>query len=142
MFGSYPLRTKTEFIESLNDNRTVYFKGKQIEDITTHEFFAPVIRHLALEYEIAEDPRYRDLVTYELADKTRSSRYFKIPEDSDDLLKRNEMIDLGTRLAGTVVLLIKEIGTDCLFALNMLSKRIDARLHTNYFSRVSKFHEY
>ncbi len=142
MFGSYQLRTKTEFIESLNDNRTVYFKGKQIENITTHEFFAPVIRHLALEYEIPEDPRYRDLVTYELGDKARCSRYFKIPEDSDDLLKRSEMIDLGTRLAGTVVLLIKEIGTDCLFALNILSKRIDARLHTNYFSRVSKFHEY
>jgi len=136
------LRTKNEFIRSLRDGRTVYFKGEKVDDVTTHAFFDPVINHLGIEFEIPENPQYRDLVTFSPDGKDRYSRYFRIPQDSQDLLDRSRIIDLGTRLGGTVVLLIKEIGTDCLFALNIISKQMDAKLHTEYFKRVSNYHNY
>lgn len=135
------MRTKDEFIRSLRDGRTVYFKGEKV-DVTTHAFFDPIINHLGVEFEIPEDPQYRDLVTFSPDGKERYSRYFKIPQDSQDLLDRSRIIDLGTRLGGTVVLLIKEIGTDCLFALNITSKQMDAELHTEYFKRVSNYYNY
>ena len=136
------MRTKNEFIRSLRDGRTVYFKGEKVDDVTTHAFFDPVINHLGIEFEIPENPQYRDLVTFSPDGKDRYSRYFRIPQDSQDLLDRSRIIDLGTRLGGTVVLLIKEIGTDCLFALNIISKQMDAKLHTEYFKRVSNYHNY
>lgn len=136
------LRTKQEFIDSLKDERTVYFKGEKVVDLTAHPFFDAVINHLGLEFEIPDRPEYRDLVSFSPDGKARYSKYFKIPQDAQDLLDRSRMIDLGTRLAGTVVLLIKEIGTDCLFALNIVSKQMDAKLHTDYFKRVEKYHDY
>ena len=136
------MRTKDEFIRSLSDGRAVYFKGEKVEDVTKDAFFNPIINHLGVEFEIPEDPQYRDLVTFSPDRKERYSRYFKIPQDSQDLLDRSRIIDLGTRLGGTVVLLIKEIGTDCLFALNIISKQMDAKLHTEYFKRVSNYHDY
>jgi 4-hydroxybutyryl-CoA dehydratase/vinylacetyl-CoA-Delta-isomerase len=135
------LRTKDQFIKSLRDGRNVYFKGEKV-DVTAHAFFDPVINHLGIEFDIPESPQYRDLVTFSPNGEDRYSKYFKIPQDSQDLLERNRIIDLGTRLGGTVVLLIKEIGTDCLFALNIISKQMDAKLQTEYFKRVSNYHDY
>jgi len=136
------LRTREEFVKSLKDGRSVYFKGKMIDDVTSHEFFQPVIAHLGLEFEIPENIQYRDLVTFAINEKERYSRYFKGPQDSQDLLDRSRIIDLGTRLGGTVVLLIKEIGTDCLFALNIITKQMDRKLRTGYFKRLSDYHDY
>lgn len=136
------MRTKQEFINSLKDHREVYFTGERVEDVAAHQFFQPIIGHLGLEFEIPENPDFRDLVTFTPDGKTPYSRYFKTPVSAQDLLDRSRIIDLGTRLGGTVVLLIKEIGTDCLFSLSIVSKQMDRRLHTDYFSRVSKYHEY
>lgn len=120
----------------------VYFRGHKIEDVTTDAFCERVISHLGLEFDIPENPQYRDLVTFSPDGKTRYSRYFKVPENSEDLLKRSQIIDLGTRLASTVVLLIKEIGTDCLFTLNIISKQMDKQLHTGYLNRVKSYHDH
>ena len=136
------LRDSAEFVESLKDGRTVYFKGRRIEDVTTDAFCKTVVAHLGLEFDIPENPQYRDLVTFTPDGNTSYSRYFKLPENSEDLLKRSQIIDLGTRLANTVVLLIKEIGTDCLFTLNIVSKQMDKQLHTDYFNKVKRYHDY
>ena len=136
------MRNRAEYVESLRDGRTVYFKGHEIEDVTRDPFCKKVVGHLGLEFDITENPEYRDLVTFTPDGKTSYSRYFKLPENSGDLLKRSQIIDLGTRLASTVVLLIKEIGTDCLFTLNIISKQMDKHLHTDYFDRVKRYHDY
>ena len=31
-----PLRSAEQYIESLRDGRTVYFRGQQVPDVTTH----------------------------------------------------------------------------------------------------------
>ena len=137
------MRSKVEYLNSLRDSREVYFEGKRVDDVTNHHYLKKVAEHLSTEFEIGEDPAYRDLVTFESADsKERYGRYFKIPRNTEDLLARNQLIDLGTRIADTVVLLIKEIGTDCLFALNLISKVMDQQTGSSYYQRVKKFHEY
>ena len=56
--------------------------------------------------------------------------------------RRREIIELGTRAGGTFFLIIKEIGSDCLFALNVISQRIDAKYGTDYHERVMRYYEH
>src|SRR5687767_9918560 len=132
-------RSKDAYIRSLQDDRTVYYKGERVADVTTHPILKTAVEHAALEYELTEDPRYHELLTYTLPGSQEGfSRYFKIPENAEDLLRRREIIDLGTREGGTFFLIIKEIGSDCLFALNVISKRVDAKHGTNHHERVDR----
>src|SRR5690349_9681836 len=104
------LRTANQYIESLRDGRTVYFRGERVSDVTTHPVIGVAVRHAAIDYELADDPAHRSLcvVTDGGSDY---SRYYHLPRSSDDLLKRSALIELATAEGGTLVVLIKEIGT-------------------------------
>src|SRR5919108_5822941 len=121
-------RSKDAYTKSLQDGRTVYYKGERVGDVTSHPILKTAVEHAALEYELTEDPQHHDLLTYTLPGRQEPfSRYFKIPENAEDLLRRRAIIELGTQAGGTFFLIIKEIGSDCLFALNVISQRIDAK---------------
>ena len=134
------LRKEEEFKAGLRDGRAVYSKGERVDDVTNHPDLGICCEHVALDYRLAEDPDHRDLFVYEDEDGELSSRYFKKPAGTEDLLNRREMIERSTRLGGSVVLLIKEIGTDALFALDLVSRMVDAKAGTNYGGRVAAFH--
>ncbi len=137
------LRSAEQYIESLRDGRTVYYRGEQVKDVTTHPDIRVAIEHAAGDYQLAEDPRYKDLMTYQDPETGEiSSRYFKIPRNAEDLLKRHEMILTGTRAGHGVVPIIKEIGTDAIFALYIIAKKMDDQLGSHYFERVQKYHQY
>src|SRR5919109_674566 len=130
-------RSKDAYVKSLQDGRTVYYKGERVADVTTHPILKTAVEHAALEYELTDDPKHHDLLTYTLpGGQERFSRYFKITENAEDLLRRRDIIELGTRRGATFFLIIKEIGSDCLFALNVISRRIDAKYGTGYYERV------
>ncbi|MBJ66728.1 MAG: gamma-aminobutyrate dehydratase [Gemmatimonadetes bacterium] len=136
------LRSPAEFKEGLCDGREVYYRGERIEDVVSHHDLGIGVDHVALDFAMAEDPTHRDLMTWQDPHLGEAiSRYFKIPSDAEDLLKRREMIELSTRLGGGVVLLIKEIGSDALFALDLVSFLVDKELGTQYRSRVQAFIE-
>jgi aromatic ring hydroxylase len=136
------MRSKEAYIKSLQDGRTVYYKGQRVADVTSHPLLKTAVEHAALEYELSEDAQHRDLLTYTPpGSQERFSRYFKLPENAEDLLRRRDIIDLGTRVGGTFFLIIKEIGTDCLFALNLISKRLDDQHGTDYHERVMRYYE-
>ena len=134
------LRSAGEFKEGLRDGREVYYRGERVKDVTSHHDLGIGVDHVALDYELAEDPEHRDLMTWiDLSGGERVSRYFKIPTDSADLLKRREMIERSTQLAGSVVMLIKEIGTDALFALDVITTHLDKYAGGQYNPRVIAF---
>src|SRR5205823_2786671 len=58
------------------------------------------------------------------------------------LLARSRLIETATRLGGTLVVLIKEIGTDALFGLTLVAHEMDRRLGTRYGARVARFLEH
>ena len=122
------MRSKSEYIESLRDGREVFFKGRRVPDVTTHPEIRLAIEHAAIDYEMPEDPAWRDLAV-----RDGHSRYFQIPRNSQDLLDRSRLIEAATELGGTLVVLVKEIGSDALFALHLVSP---------YLERVRKFHDY
>lgn len=137
------LRTPQEYKASLQDDRVIYYKGERVEDVTTHPVLQVAVNHASIDYAMAEDPRHRDLaVATDPATGAPISRYFYLPRDSDDLLKRSRLIETATSLGRTLVVLIKEIGSDALFALHMLARYMDDHHQTEYLQRVKQFYRH
>src|SRR6478672_8638241 len=136
------LRSAAEYKESLRDGRAVYYRGQPVQDVVAHPELGIAVDHAAIDYQVAEDPNYRDLATVQTADEGLISRYYHLPENADDLIKRSKLIETTTRLGHTLVILIKEIGTDALFALHLISKQTDEQFGTEYSHRVKKFFDH
>jgi len=127
------LRSPEEYRESLRDGRRVFYRGEPVGDVTEHPVFRHAVEHASLDYAMAHDPAQRDLAV--AADGY--SRYFHVPRSSDDLLARSALIEAATRAGKTLVVLIKEIGSDALFSLLALQRR----LGEPYASRIQAFYE-
>lgn len=128
------LRSAAEYIESLRDERYVFYRGDQVPDVTRHPILGAAVRHAALDYEMAEDPRFRSLAVAE----DGFSRYFSVPASAADLRARQRLIEVSTREGRTLVMLIREIGTDALFALLVLADRLGPR----YADRIREFYRH
>jgi 4-hydroxybutyryl-CoA dehydratase/vinylacetyl-CoA-Delta-isomerase len=137
------LRTVEQYKASLRDGRVVYFRGERVDDVTTHPVIGVAVNHAAIDYEIAHHAKHRDLaVCLDPLTGQEYSRYFKIPGNAEDIRRRSELIETSTRLGRTLVVLIKEIGTDCLFALHLIAKAMDEKLGTGYLPRVRAIYEH
>jgi 4-hydroxybutyryl-CoA dehydratase/vinylacetyl-CoA-Delta-isomerase len=135
-----PLRTVEDYKASLRDGRTVYYRGQRVPDVTTHPVLGVAVEHAAIDFALGEDG---DLaVCKDAATGQEYSRYFKLPQNSQDLLDRSRLIEETTRRGKTLVTLVKEIGTDCLFALHMVADHMDKSLGTQYLPKVRTFYEY
>ena len=113
-----PLRTADEYRAGLRDGRTLWYRGTRIPDVTAEPELRVAVDHAALDFEVGHDPAHRDLaVARDPETGTDYSAYYRIPRSASDLLERSELIELVTGLGGTMVTLVKEIGSDALFAL-------------------------
>jgi 4-hydroxybutyryl-CoA dehydratase / vinylacetyl-CoA-Delta-isomerase len=134
------LRSAEEYIASLRDGRRVFFRGEQVRDVTTHPVIGVAVRHAATDYRMADDPRHRELCVIDEGEGAPYSRYYQLPRTPDDLLKRSALIEQATAEGGTLVVLIKEIGTDALCGLLRVSAAVDAKHGTSYHQRVEDFY--
>lgn len=116
------LRTAEQFLSGLRDGREVYYRGQRVPDVTEHPELGVAARHAAIDFQLAENPKFQQLATRREGNAVYST-YYHIPRCTQDLLDRSKLIETGTALGGTLVLLIKEIGTDALFALMRLLAR-------------------
>ena len=136
------LRTPEQYKASLKDGREVYYRGELVKDVTTHPIIGTAVEHACIDYRMAEDPRYRDLaVCIDPQTKEPYSRYFHLPRNAEDLLKRSQLIAASTREGATLVVLIKEIGTDALFALHIVAEEMAKRGKPEYKERVEKYYK-
>lgn len=116
------LRSPEQFFAGLRDGREVYYRGERVLDVTDHPELGVVARHLAIDFQLAESSSFEHLARHHDGGEDFSS-YYRIPRHAADLKARSELIELSTTIGATLVVLIKEIGTDAIFAL----KRVLAR---------------
>ncbi|MSQ47076.1 MAG: gamma-aminobutyrate dehydratase [Deltaproteobacteria bacterium] len=136
------LRTPEQYKASLKDGREVYYRGELVQDVTTHPIIGIAVDHACIDYQMSEDPRYRDLaVMVDPQTQEPYSRYFHLPRNAEDLLKRSQLISASTREGATLVVLIKEIGTDALFALHIVAEEMAKRGKPEYKERVLKYYQ-
>ncbi len=136
-----PLMSPEEYKASLRDGRRVFYRGEPVEDVAAHPVIGLAVDHAAIDYEMVHAGDDRELAVVE-GPSGPYSRYYHIPENADDLLKRSALIERATALGGTLVVLIKEIGTDALFALHLIAEHMDREMGTEYLPRVKKFYEH
>ncbi|MBI3300610.1 MAG: hypothetical protein HYZ72_00810, partial [Deltaproteobacteria bacterium] len=136
------LRTPEQYKASLKDGREVYYRGELVKDVTTHPVIGVAVEHACIDYRMAEDPRYRDLaVVTDPQSGEPYSRYYHLPRNAEDLLQRSRLIAASTREGATLVVLIKEIGTDALFALHIVAEEMAKRGKPEYKERVQKYYD-
>ena len=116
------LRTAAEFLAGLRDAREVYYRGQRVPSVVDHPELGVAARHASIDFEMAENPKFRELAVHREGSDEYSA-YYRVPRNSQDLLSRSKLIEAGTAEGATLVLLIKEIGTDALFALKRVLGR-------------------
>jgi len=134
------LKTAEEYRQSLRDGRVVYLNGEQVEDVTTHPALKVGVDTAAFDYEMAEIPEYRDLAVV-TDEKTGEpiSRYYYTPKNSDDLLKRHELMVTGTRANQGIVPFTKDIGADSMNAVSMTAQMMGKK---EYMEGAENFRAY
>lgn len=135
------LRTAEQYKQSLRDGRAVFFRGEKVADVTRHPVIGIAVEHACIDYRMAEDAKYRELAVMRDGGG-EYSRYYHLPRTADDLLKRSQLIAASTREGATLVVLIKEIGTDALYALHIIGERLAAAGKPEYRERVHKYHRH
>ncbi|KAA0234694.1 MAG: 4-hydroxybutyryl-CoA dehydratase/vinylacetyl-CoA-Delta-isomerase [Acidimicrobiales bacterium] len=112
------LRSADEYRAALKDGRSLYYRGRSIPDICAEPDLRVAVDHAAIDYELAHDPAHREL-TVDIDEQTGEeySSYYRLPRNGDDLLHRSKLIETVTAAGGTMVTLIKEIGSDGLFSI-------------------------
>jgi 4-hydroxybutyryl-CoA dehydratase / vinylacetyl-CoA-Delta-isomerase len=113
------LRTTDQYRKSVTaDGRTLFYRGRAVPDLLAVPELRVALDHAAIDYEVAEDPEHRDLAVVVDHDTGEPySAYWRVPRSAEDLSARSALIELCTRRGGTLVTLIKEIGSDALFAM-------------------------
>lgn len=134
------LMTAEQYLESLNDGRIVYYKGEKIENVAEHKDLGVCARTMAVDYEMAENPEYRDLAIVPDPDLDELvSRYYHKPKNADDLLKAHDLIVTSTALGDGMIPLAHDIGSDALNAFSITAAAIG---NQDYIDRVDNFRKY
>lgn len=137
------IRTAEEYLNGLQDDRVVYFRGKRIPDVTKDPDLLTNAKHGSLDFELQWDPDHRDLAIVHDKDLNEDiSRFYEIPRTGEDLLKRRELIEYGSREANSLVPFLKDIGSDAIFTLSAITPMVDADSGTEYASRVEAYRQH
>ncbi|MDQ1238006.1 MAG: 4-hydroxybutyryl-CoA dehydratase / vinylacetyl-CoA-Delta-isomerase [Thermodesulfobacteriota bacterium] len=134
------LLTAEQYKEKLNDGRVVYYKGERVTNVATDPNLRACVNTMAVDYEMAHDPKYHDLALVEDPDLGQLvSRYYHKPKDADDLLKAYELIVTSTAISDGYIPLAHDIGAD---ALNAISITANIMGNQDYIDRIDEFRRY
>lgn len=131
------IRTPEQYIASLRDGRTIYLNGEKIPDITKHPHLMGAINYRARSYALANDPKWRDLMTME-ENGERVMFLWKQPKTAEDLLRRRELYINTMKLAGG----ISGMGPDALAAAGVVAARMDLKLGTRYTEALEDYRKH
>jgi 4-hydroxybutyryl-CoA dehydratase/vinylacetyl-CoA-Delta-isomerase len=121
----------------LNDGRVVYYKGEKVENVATHPDLGVCVDLAAIDYEMGEDPKYRDMAVVTDPETGEDiSRYYYKPQNAEDLLKAHELIVTSSTLGDGFIPLAHDIGADALNAINITANIIG---NQDYIDRIENY---
>ncbi len=135
-----PLMTADEYKAKLDDGRVVYYKGERIKNVAKDPNLSACVNTMAVDYEMAHDPKYKDLALVEDPELGELvSRYYYKPKNADDLIKAYELIVTSTAISDGYIPLAHDIGAD---ALNAISITAHLSGNQDYVDRIENFRKY
>ena len=136
------IRTAQQYVESLRDDRVVYFMGQRIKDVTQHPILRICANWMAMDYFLQQDPNYQGLVTEKNEDGELVAFVFMPQRSAGDLLRLREIVKLWARVCYGKPPGAKFVGKDGLNAVTVVTQRIDRQFGTNYAERVEEYRKY
>ncbi|MBI5550769.1 MAG: 4-hydroxybutyryl-CoA dehydratase [Desulfobacterales bacterium] len=133
------LKNGAEYIESLRKlSPRIYYKGKQIEDVTRHPATAPHVRAAAMTYALANQAKYKELATATSHLTGRAiSRFTHIHQNIEDLIKKIKLLRVLGQKTGTCFQ--RCVGFDGINAAYSVTYEIDKKYKTDYHERFKRW---
>ncbi|MDX2937750.1 4-hydroxyphenylacetate 3-hydroxylase N-terminal domain-containing protein [Streptomyces ipomoeae] len=107
------LRTAKEYREGLRDGRSVFYRGRRLTDVLQDAELSSAVDRSAICYSISES--HPELAVAQ-GPGGEYSAFYKVPRTAEELRARGELIETASNLGGGMIVL-KEVGSDALFAL-------------------------
>jgi len=135
------MKTPEEYRESLRKLKpTVYIKGKKINSVADEPQLEPGVNAISLTYEYQQKPEHKNVMTSTSHITGKEvSRLLHINTNTDDLLKKLEMVRLLCRIAGCAQ---RYLCHDALNALYESTHILDNDLNTEYHSKFLEYLQY
>ena len=90
------MRTGSQYLAALQDEREIYVDGERVENVTKHPAFAPITKVVAELFDLAADPTTKMSYRAPEIDGV-ANRTFSIPRTHDDLVARRHAIETWAR---------------------------------------------
>lgn len=133
------LKTPEQYEESLRAlNLKVYLQGELVENPVDHPIIRPSMNSVKATYELAQDPKYVELMTatsHLTGEKV--NRFCHLHQSAGDLVKKVKM----QRLLGqkTAACFQRCVGMDAINAVDSVTFEMDKKLGTKYHENFEKF---
>jgi 4-hydroxyphenylacetate 3-monooxygenase len=99
------IRTGQDYRESIRDGRQVWINGEKVKDVTTHPAFKPIVDVRARMYDMAREPKYRDVMSYvDPGTNEPNCTAHKLPFAQDDWHAKRRAVDAVMNDIGGVVI--------------------------------------
>lgn len=134
------LMTGEEYLISLNNRRplTVYLLGERVGNPLEHPIIRASINSIALTYDLAHDPIYRDLMTaVSVLTGNTINRFCHLHNNVDDLQNKVKMLRLLGQKCGTCFQ--RCVGMDAINAVFLTTYDIDEKHGTSYHQRFIEY---
>ncbi|MCX8137320.1 4-hydroxyphenylacetate 3-hydroxylase N-terminal domain-containing protein [Pyrobaculum aerophilum] len=130
------VRTKDQFLKDVANRKCeIYFRGRRLSTVLEDEDLKYAAYHTARLFDYPKRTYFDESLNLEI------SKYYKIPRSSHDLLERHLLIYDNTIFGYGLFNISQAIGSDALFALLIVSKMIDKKYGTDYYSRVWRYYQ-
>lgn len=136
------IRKPQEYIESLNDGRVTYYLGEQVPDVTKQPLLRGSINRAALDWVMANDARYRDLVTEVDEDGERVNFLWRQPRTAEELLRQRDIFVLSCRIGFGIGQNCHAMGVHAFLAAGVVAAKMDKKIGTHYMDAVESYRRY
>lgn len=136
------LKTPQEYLDSLRKlNLEVYLLGERVKDPVDNPIIRPSLNSVIMTYELAQDPKYADLmVVNSHLTGEKINRFTHIHQSTEDLVKKVKMQRLLGQKTGSCFQ--RCVGMDAFNAVYSTTYETDQKYGTEYHARFKKFLEY
>ena len=78
------------FLDSIQDDREIWYRGEKIKNVTTHPYFAGMAESLANIYDMQHEKKHQDVMTYVEDNGLRCSISYLRPTEKEHLVQRHK----------------------------------------------------
>lgn len=136
------IKKAKQYFESLRKlHPKIYMFGEKVKNVLDNPILKAAANAIATTYELANDPKYEDLMTATShLTGEKINRFTHIHQSTEDLVKKIKMLRVLGQKTGTCFQ--RCVGFDGLNTLSIVTYDMDQKLKTGYYERFNEYLKY